>query len=104
MIACGIAQKRYAFKNISEKSLTTIKYGVKTIASLSDVIIFLFLGVVTAKHSELNPHFAFIFWTVFLCFFVRFVVTYALSTILNYVRIKKITKREQFIMAYGGLR
>ena len=104
LIGCGIAQKRYAFMNISQKSLTTVKYGVKTMASLSDVIIFIFLGIVTAKHDELNHHFEFIFWTVFLCFVVRFVVTYALSAFLNRVRIKKITKREQFIMAYGGLR
>ena len=46
LIGCGIAQKRYAFKNISEKSLTTVKYGVKTMSALADVIIFLFLGIV----------------------------------------------------------
>ena len=36
-------QKRYAFPNISKKSYTTVKYGVKTMASFSDCIIFLFL-------------------------------------------------------------
>ena len=33
LIGCGIAQKRYAFLNISNKSLTTVKYGVKTMAA-----------------------------------------------------------------------
>ena len=103
LIGCGIAQKRYAFLNISKKSLTTVKYGVKTMASLSDVVIFIFLGVVTAS-EDLSHHFEFIFWVVGLCFAVRFIVCYGLSAILNKIRIKKITKREQFIMAYGGLR
>jgi len=103
LIGCGIAQKRYAFLNISKKSLTTVKYGVKTMASLSDVVIFIFLGVVTAS-EDLSHHFEFIFWVVFLCFAVRFIVCYGMSAILNKIRIKKITKREQFIMAYGGLR
>ena len=83
--------------------MITVKYGIKTFASLSDVIIFIFLGVVTASES-LSHHFEFIFWAVVLCFVVRFIVTYGLSAILNRVRIKKITQREQFIMAYGGLR
>ena len=103
LIGVGIAQKRYTFQNISKKSMITVKYGIKTFASLSDVIIFIFLGVVTASES-LSHHFEFIFWAVVLCFVVRFIVTYGLSAILNRVRIKKITQREQFIMAYGGLR
>ena len=38
---------RYAFRNISKKSLSTVKYGVKTMSALADVVIFLFLGIVT---------------------------------------------------------
>jgi NhaP-type Na+/H+ or K+/H+ antiporter len=82
LIGCGIAQKRYAFPNISKKSLTTVKYGVKTMAALADVIIFLFLGVVTiSKYHEY--HFEFSFWTVILCIFVRFVGVFLLSAQLN---------------------
>ena len=103
LIGCGIAQKRYAFLNISKKSLTTVKYGVKTMASLSDVVIFIFLGVVTASEA-LSHHFEFIFFFFFLYIAVRFIVCYGMSAILTKILIKKITKREQFIMAYGGLR
>ena len=49
-------------------------------------------------------HFEFTFWSVVLCLFVRFFVIYAFSAILNMRRIKKISKREQFVLAYGGLR
>lgn len=52
LIGCGIVQKRYAFMNISQKSYTTVKYGIKTIASFSDCIIFLFLGIVTISHGK----------------------------------------------------
>lgn len=103
LIGCGIAQKRYAFHNISSKSLTTVKYGVKTMASLSDVIIFLFLGIVTIS-KEHKFHFEFTFWTVVCCLFARFFCIYALSAWINRNRLRKISKREQFIMAYGGLR
>ena len=90
---------------ISQQSLTTVKFGVEMMASLSDVIIFIFLGIVTAKHNKLEQHsLGFILWTVILCFAVRFAVTYGLSAYLNKIRVKQITKKEQFIMAYGGLR
>ena len=105
LIACGIVQKRYTFRNISQESLTTVKSGVETMASLSDVIIFIFLGIVTSKHNKLEQHsVGFIVWTVILCFAVRFAVTYGLSAFLNKIRVKRINKREQFIIAYGGLR
>merc|ERR1719259_641867 len=45
LIGCGIAQKRYAFRNISKKSYTTVKYSTRTLAGFSDCIIFLFLGL-----------------------------------------------------------
>ena len=76
---------------------------VKTMAALSDVIIFMFLGIVTISKRH-TYHFEFSFWTVVACIFARFFCTYVLSAFLNRRRIKTISKREQFIMAYGGLR
>ncbi len=70
LIGCGIMQKRYAFVNISQKSYTTVKYGIKTVASLCDCIIFLFLGKVTIT-NKLEWHTEFIIWTVVLCFLIR---------------------------------
>ena len=69
-IACGIAQKRYAFLNISQKSYTTVKYAVKTMAALSDCIIFLFLGVVTVRFKH-EWHTGFALWTLGLCTVAR---------------------------------
>ena len=65
-------QKRYAFPNISKKSYTTVKYGVKTLASFMDCIIFLYLGIVTIKHTK-EWHTGFVLWTIVLCTAVRLV-------------------------------
>ena len=70
LIGCGIVQKRYAFPNMGAKSYTTVKYGIKTLASLADCIIFLFLGVVTITHNK-QWHTGFIIWTLILCFVIR---------------------------------
>ena len=104
LICCGIVQKRYAFRNISRKSYGTIKYGVQTLAAFSDCIIFLFLGIETIVREEFAWHLTFTLWTLLLCVVFRFVGVFLLSSIVNTFRFKKISKKEQFIIGYGGLR
>jgi len=103
IIGYGITVKRFAFQNISQKSYTTVKYATKTLASTSDCIIFLFLGL---ELIEENHHFhpGFILATICLCLLNRFMSTFFLSFLVNLGRLDKITLKEQFIMAYGGLR
>lgn len=103
MIAFGICVKRYGFSNLSKKSYTTVKYAIKTLASTSDCIIFLFLGVVLIQESH-DFHTGFILATIVLCFIYRFLGTFLLSALVNLRRIHKIDMREQIIMGYGGLR
>ena len=104
LIGCGVTQKRYAFLNISKNSLTTVKNSVKTIATFSDVIIFLFLGIVTISHDDLTWHWGFCLWALFWCQIVRFAGVFLLTAILNKRLLKRISRKEQFIIAYGGLR
>ncbi|QQP56190.1 Sodium/hydrogen exchanger, partial [Caligus rogercresseyi] len=111
LIACGICQKRYAFVNISKKSYTTVKYGIKTLSAAADSIIFLFLGQVVAvatnkdsKQLQWDFDAGFILETLFLCLLIRYISVYGLSYLVNRTRIKKISLKEQFIVAYGGLR
>ena len=104
LICCGIVQKRYAFRNISRKSYGTVKYGVQTLAAFSDCIIFLFLGIETVVREEFAWHLTFTIWTLILCVAFRFVGVILLSSIVNTFRFKKISKKEQFIIGYGGLR
>ena len=105
LIGCGIVQKRYAFQNISKSSLSTVKNLVTTLATFSDCVIFLFLGIVTvSRPNDLIWHWGFSLWTCLLCLIVRFAGVFILSAILNIRRIKKISIKEQIVIAYGGLR
>ncbi|OQR72551.1 sodium/hydrogen exchanger 3-like [Tropilaelaps mercedesae] len=55
---CGITMKNYVEENVSQKSHTTIKYGMKMLANCSETIIFLFLGVTTVNDMhEWNTRF-----------------------------------------------
>lgn len=106
LIGCGIAQKRYAFRNISKKTYTTVKYSTRTLAGFSDCIIFLFLGITCVRDSlEWNIFYnGFAWWTLLFCLVVRFCGVFALTAVINTKRVKKIPIKEQFILAYGGLR
>jgi len=103
VISFGVTAKHYAFQNISKKSFTTVKYSVKTLASTSDCVIFLFLGmsILTEKHYW---HPGFIIATILLCIIFRFLSTTLFSALVNLKRLEKISLREQLIMWWGGLR
>ena len=103
-----------AFPNISRKSHTTVKYFIKMVSSISDIVIFLFLGIAVVKGVPNNGnssvenqhqwHTGFVVWTIALCLICRFLSVYGLTWLANRRRVKTINLQEQFIMAYGGLR
>lgn len=104
IIVCGLVQMQYARKNISEKSYTTVKYFSKMISATCDCIIFLFLGMVLINDNHVW-HVPFILWTAILCLLFRFIGVFLLTFFANRVfRSRNIGYKEQFIMAYGGLR
>ena len=70
IIAFGITVKRYGFQNLSKKSYTTVKYAIKTMASVSDCIIFIFLGLELIQESH-HWHPEFIIATILLCLVFR---------------------------------
>jgi len=102
-IGCGLVQAHYAFNNVTEESRTIIIGFAHTLSTTSDCIIFLFLGLsLVSDHHHWNTGFA--LWNVLLCLVVRFIIVYVLTIFANLFRVRKISKEEQFIMAYGGLR
>ncbi|GAB6019688.1 hypothetical protein CHUAL_001243 [Chamberlinius hualienensis] len=104
IIGCGLVQMQYAKNNISMKSYTTIKYFSKMLSATSDCIIFLFLGMVLIN-DEHEWQTGFVLWSVVLCLIYRFLSVFFLTFLANrFYRNQKIGFREQFIMAYGGLR
>lgn len=100
---CGITMKNYVEENISQKSHTTLKYGMKMLANCSETIIFMFLGVTTVKDThEWNTWFV-ILTVVFITVF-RSMGVVILTWPINHFRVHALNKVDQFIMAYGGLR
>lgn len=77
IVACAMVMKPYVERNISRKSHTTIKYSMKMLSSLSETIIFIFLGVstLTEKDSH-NFNASFVFFTVLFTLIYRFIGEY----------------------------
>uniref|UniRef100_UPI003AAC92DC Na(+)/H(+) exchanger beta isoform X1 n=1 Tax=Centroberyx gerrardi TaxID=166262 RepID=UPI003AAC92DC len=103
LIACGAVMRPYVEANISHKSHTTIKYFLKMWSSVSETLIFIFLGVATVE----GPHswnWTFVTVTVILCLVARVIGVVGLTYVINKFRIVKLTTKDQFIIAYGGLR
>lgn len=99
---CGLTQWHYAIKNASYKTRTTVKYFCKMLASATESIVFVALGLVLIEDATWNT--GFIVWTLVLITVVRFVVVFVLSALANHWLIRQIRREEQFLMAYGGMR
>lgn len=70
IISCAMGMKRYVEANISLKSHTTVKYFMKMWSSVSDTLIFIFLGVSTiGENHEWN--WPYICFTVIFCLIWR---------------------------------
>uniref|UniRef100_A0A3B3Z7S8 Sodium/hydrogen exchanger n=1 Tax=Periophthalmus magnuspinnatus TaxID=409849 RepID=A0A3B3Z7S8_9GOBI len=104
LIACGAVMKPYVEANISHKSHTTIKYFLKMWSSVSETLIFIFLGVATVDGKHHSWNWVFVTATVILCLVARVMGVVGLTYIINKFRIVKLTTKDQFIIAYGGLR
>ncbi|XP_053563637.1 sodium/hydrogen exchanger 2 isoform X2 [Bombina bombina] len=100
---CAISMNKYVEENVSQKSYTTIKYFMKMLSSVSETLIFIFMGVSTVdKNHEWN--WAFVCFTLFFCLFWRAAGVFILTLIINWFRTIPLTTKDQFIIAYGGLR
>ncbi|XP_076047716.1 na[+]/H[+] hydrogen exchanger 2 isoform X2 [Oratosquilla oratoria] len=100
---CGITMKNYVESNISQKSHTTIKYAMKMLASSSETIIFMFLGVATVQNQH-KWNTWFVVFTITFCSVYRVIGVWLLSMVCNRFRVKQIGFVEKFVMSYGGLR
>lgn len=78
MTACAVTMKKYVEENVSQNSYTTIKYFMKMLSSVSETLIFVFMGVSTVgKNHEWN--WAFICFTLLFCLIWRTLSKSALS-------------------------
>ncbi|XP_020639638.3 sodium/hydrogen exchanger 2 [Pogona vitticeps] len=101
--SCAMTMNKYVEENVSQKSYTTIKYFMKMLSSVSETLIFIFMGVSTVgKNHEWN--WAFVCFTLLFCLIWRALGVFVLTQIINVFRTIPITFKDQFIIAYGGLR
>ncbi|KAM4700554.1 sodium/hydrogen exchanger 2-like [Discoglossus pictus] len=100
---CAMSMNKYVEENVSQKSYTTIKYFMKMLSSVSETLIFIFMGVSTVdKNHQWN--WAFVCFTLFFCLLWRGMGVFILTQIINWFRTIPLTLKDQFIIAYGGLR
>ncbi|XP_031624309.1 sodium/hydrogen exchanger 3 isoform X4 [Contarinia nasturtii] len=100
---CGITMKNYVESNVSQKSHTTIKYALKMMSSSSETIIFMFLGVATVNNRH-DWNTCFIVLTIIFCSVYRTIGIIILTAVANRFRLNKLSRVDQFVMSYGGLR
>ncbi|XP_074896546.1 sodium/hydrogen exchanger 5 isoform X1 [Buteo buteo] len=101
---CGICCKKYVEANISQKSRTTVKYTMKTLASSSETIIFMFLGISAVDTSKWAWDTALVLGTLLFILLFRAVGVVLQTCVLNHFRLIPLDRIDQVVMSYGGLR
>uniref|UniRef100_A0AAV2ML83 Sodium/hydrogen exchanger n=1 Tax=Knipowitschia caucasica TaxID=637954 RepID=A0AAV2ML83_KNICA len=103
IVTCAVTMKQYVEANVSERCNSSIQYFLKMWSSVSETLIFIFLGVSTIQDVHMWS-WTFVCATLLLCLLWRASGVLLLTAVVNKVRRNKVTFRDQFIIAYGGLR
>uniref|UniRef100_A0AC35UHI3 Na_H_Exchanger domain-containing protein n=1 Tax=Rhabditophanes sp. KR3021 TaxID=114890 RepID=A0AC35UHI3_9BILA len=102
IMTCAVLMKPYIKNNISDESIVTVKYFIKTMSSTSETIIFAFLGFSIVNEHQFDYVFAIV--TLVACFVVRFLVTFVLTGFVNKYRSDKLSTVDKLIISYSGIR
>ncbi|XP_007957680.1 sodium/hydrogen exchanger 4 [Orycteropus afer afer] len=101
--ACAVTMKKYVEENVSQTSYTTIKYFMKMLSSVSETLIFIFMGVSTVgKNHEWN--WAFVCFTLVFCQIWRAISVFTLFYVSNQFRTFPFSIKDQCIIFYSGVR
>uniref|UniRef100_UPI00358E3F3D sodium/hydrogen exchanger 2-like n=1 Tax=Myxine glutinosa TaxID=7769 RepID=UPI00358E3F3D len=103
VLSCITGMKQYVEANISTKSRMTVKYFLKMLGSMSETLIFVFLGV-SAISGPHDWNWIFITSTLFFCLIWRMLGVFLQAFLMNRFRMTPISFKDQFIIGYGGLR
>ncbi|XP_041098050.1 sodium/hydrogen exchanger 3-like [Polyodon spathula] len=100
----GVCCQKYVRANLSEETATTVRYIMKMLASGSETIIFMMLGISAVDGSIWVWNTAFILLTLLFIAVYRVIGVVALTWILNRYRVVPLGFIDQVVMSYGGLR
>ncbi|CAL8351106.1 unnamed protein product [Merluccius merluccius] len=104
MTFCGIGANKYVEANISQKSRTTVKYTMKTLASIAETIIFIFLGISAVDKTKWAWDTGLVACTLIFILLFRAMGVIGQTWVLNRFRLVPLDKIDQVVMSYGGLR
>ncbi|XP_038576761.1 sodium/hydrogen exchanger 2 isoform X1 [Micropterus salmoides] len=103
IVTCALTMKYYVEENVSQRSCTTIRHVIKMLGSMSETLIFFFLGVVTIT-TEHEWNWGYILFTLLFAFLWRGLGVLVMTQIINPFRTIPFNMKDQFGLAYGGLR
>ncbi|XP_060785630.1 sodium/hydrogen exchanger 2 isoform X2 [Neoarius graeffei] len=103
IVTCALTMKYYVEENVSERSCTTIRHTIKMLGSVSETLIFFFLGVVTIT-TDHEWNWGYVLFTLFFAQLWRTLGILVLTQIINPFRTIPFNFKDQFGLAYGGLR
>uniref|UniRef100_A0AAF5HXN1 Sodium/hydrogen exchanger n=1 Tax=Strongyloides stercoralis TaxID=6248 RepID=A0AAF5HXN1_STRER len=109
IIVCGLFQAHYTVHNLSHKSTVTINTLAHVSSTVTESLIFIILGVMVVNEENWifsDFHLGFSIAALIFCLFARFIIVFILTTIVNQFTggVRYISRNEQIIMFYGGLR
>ncbi|XP_030643458.1 sodium/hydrogen exchanger 2 [Chanos chanos] len=103
IVTCALTMKYYVEENVSQRSCTTIRHVIKMLGTVSETLIFFFLGVVTIT-TEHEWNWGYILFTLLFAILWRGLGILVLTQIINPFRTIPFNFKDQFGLAYGGLR
>ncbi|KAI2660485.1 Sodium/hydrogen exchanger 2 [Labeo rohita] len=103
IVTCALTMKYYVEENVSQRSCTTIRHVIKMVGSVSETLIFFFLGVVTIT-TEHEWNWGYILFTLVFALLWRGLGILVLTQIINPFRTTPFNFKDQFGLTYGGLR
>ncbi|CAL1539369.1 unnamed protein product [Lymnaea stagnalis] len=103
ILFCGIVMSHYTHLNLSPVSQITVQQTFRSIAFIAETCVFAYLGLAIFSFKVfVKP--AFTIWSIVLILIGRAFNIFPLSFLMNFFREHKITRKNQFIMWFSGLR
>ncbi|KAF5902049.1 sodium/hydrogen exchanger 2-like, partial [Clarias magur] len=103
IVTCALTMKYYVEENVSQRSCTTIRHTIKMLGTVTETLIFFFLGVITIT-TDHEWNWGYILFTLLFAQLWRSLGILVLTQIINPFRTIPFNFKDQFGLAYGGLR
>lgn len=104
ILFCGIVMSHYTHSNLSPVTQITTQLTFRTISFIAETCVFAYLGLAIFSFNGLIFKPALVIWCIALVLLGRAFNIFPLSFIANFFREHKITRKNQFIMWFSGLR